>query len=213
MRTVFNTPVATPLFRAISRILVWSTGWRMEGRIPDEPRLVIVGAPHTSAWDLPYGLAFAFLFGLPVQWVGKKEVFRWPFGPFFRWMGGIPVDRSRPQGVVDQIVEQFRASRRLYLIITPEGTRRPVSRWKTGFYRIAMESGTPILLGYLDYGRKTCGPGPCFMPSGNMAADMQRIRDFYADKAPCRSEKWLLPEIPAEGESRADAGGNKMAAR
>jgi 1-acyl-sn-glycerol-3-phosphate acyltransferase len=114
--------------------------------------------------------------------MGKDALFRRPFKAFFRWLGGIPVDRSKPHNAVEQMVEIFAARESFILAVAPEGTRKRVEDWKTGFYRIAYGAGVPIVLGFIDYGRREGGIGPVVRPSGNLEADMEKIRAFYASK-------------------------------
>ena len=155
-------------------------GWRVEGSGPDIPRAVVVAAPHTSNWDLVFTLAIAATLGIRVSWMGKHTLFRPPFGRLMRAVGGLPVDRRASHGAVEAAVELLTSHDRLFLIISPEGTRGRSERWKTGFYRIAQGAGVPIVLGFLDYGRKVGGLGKVFVPTGDVEKDMEEIRVFYA---------------------------------
>jgi len=150
--------------------------------MPDLPKFVIVGAPHTSNWDFVMFLALAFVLESDVRFMGKAELFRWPFEGFFRWCGGVPVDRSKHHGLVEQMVQAVHESDEFRLVITPEGTRSRVSGWKMGFYHIAKEAEIPVVVGYVDSGTKTCGIGPTFTLTGNMEADVQSIKAFFKDK-------------------------------
>jgi 1-acyl-sn-glycerol-3-phosphate acyltransferase len=181
-RTIFDTPLLAPLLRRLAWVVLRVFGWRVEGERPPVARCVMIAAPHTSNWDLPMMLTVAFALRVRLCWMGKDVLFRRPAGMLFRWLGGIPVDRRRSTGMVEQAVEAFRASKTLVLVVPPEGTRSEVRRWKTGFYFIASGAGVPIALGFLDYGRKLGGIGPLFTPSGDLEGDMQAIRAFYADK-------------------------------
>jgi len=180
--TLFDTPVLKNLIRWGSIICLKISGWKLEGRLPDKHRFVMIAAPHTSNWDLPITLAIAFVFRLKLFSLGKKEMFRWPFGPIVRWLGVIPVDRSRSGNTVDQSIILFNENDDLVLTIPPEGTRKSVRYWKTGFYYIALGAGVPIVLGYIDYQKKRGGVGPSFIPTGDIDADMNKIREFYSDK-------------------------------
>ena len=120
-------------------------GWDVEGEIPNLSKFVIIGAPHTSNWDFPVAMALVLAIGLDAHWIGKHTLFRWPFGGLMRRLGGVPVVRSERRGEVDQIVEQFKDHERMVFGLSPEGTRRRVERWKTGFYHIALGAGVPIL--------------------------------------------------------------------
>jgi 1-acyl-sn-glycerol-3-phosphate acyltransferase len=178
-RTIFDTPVIRPLLRGISYGCMKLLGWQLEGEVPPIPKFVMIAAPHTSNWDLPVMLFAAFLYRARIFWMGKHTLFWGPLGPFFRWLGGIPIDRSGPRDLVAQSVDQFRANDTLILAVPPEGTRSRVRYWKTGFYYIALGAGVPIVLGYIDYSRKAAGLGPALQPSGNLDEDMKTIRAFY----------------------------------
>ncbi|MGH7804944.1 MAG: lysophospholipid acyltransferase family protein [Candidatus Binatia bacterium] len=179
--TIFDTPVLSGFLRRIARGCLALRGWSLEGAPPSERRYVIIAAPHTSNWDLPLTLALGFAFGLRIRWMGKDTLFRAPLGGFFRWLGGVAIDRSRPNGMVAASVERFRSAEDFVLVVPPEGTRSRVRYWKTGFYTIAHGAGVPIALGFLDYGRKVGGFGPALVPTGDIDADMRVIRDYYAN--------------------------------
>jgi 1-acyl-sn-glycerol-3-phosphate acyltransferase len=179
--TVFDTPVVNILLRWLALLLLKVTGWRKAGVLPAEPKYVMIAAPHTSNWDLPVMLMLAFVLGARVFWMGKDALFRRPFGTLFRWLGGIPVDRSKSNNAVEQAIQNFRDRESFVLLVAPEGTRKRVTHWKTGFYHIARGAGVPIVLGFLDYRRKVGGIGPVITPSGGIEADMDTIRQFYAD--------------------------------
>lgn len=168
---VFSRAVGTGILRAF--------GWRLEGTLPDVPKVLGIGAPHTSNWDFVFGIAAVLALGLRANWIGKHTLFRWPVGGLMRWLGGIPVDRTHAQGLVEQAVAMFDSRDRLVLGIAPEGTRKKVERWKTGFYHIAHGAGVPILPFYWDYRRKVLGFGPPLVPSGDLDADLERIYAFY----------------------------------
>lgn len=145
----------------------------------DVTRAVLIASPHTSNWDLPHMLAFGFELGLRPAWLGKREMFRGPAGPFFRWLGGIPVDRSKRANLVEQAVALFERPGPLVLVVPPSGTRGRVEYWRSGFYHIARGAGVPIVCSFLDYGRGVGGIGPIVEPSGDIRADMETIRAFY----------------------------------
>ena len=181
-RTIFDTPVANTLLRAGSRAFLRLNGWTLEGALPPEAtRSVLIAAPHTSNWDLPYTLMVAFCLRLNIYWMGKASIFRWPWGPLMRWLGGIAVDRSKSSNLVAASAAALRAADGpLQLVVPPEGTRGRTRQWKTGFYYIALEARVPIVLAYMDYERKLSGLGPVFTPSGDVEADMAAIKRFYA---------------------------------
>lgn len=170
----------SPLYWA-SRLWLRVFGWKAEGDVAAFKKYVVVAAPHTSNWDFPFMLAAAHVLGVRASWLGKHTLFAPPWGWFFRGLGGIPVDRRAPQTLVAQLAERFKAGDELILAVAPEGTRGKVPFWKSGFYHVAAESGVPIALGFLDYDRKLCGLGPYVTPTGNVRADMDRIRAFYRD--------------------------------
>ena len=177
--TIFDVPVLRSILRWVSMLYLRMIGWRWEGKLPDEPKYVIIVAPHTSNWDFPIGLAIAFATRFKGYWFGKDKLFRRPFGWFVRWLGGIPIDRSKSSDVVAQVIRVFTERERMALVLTPEGTRRKVAGWKTGFYHIARGANVPIVMAFLDYLHKTGGFGPLLKPSGDIRADMEVIRAFY----------------------------------
>jgi len=177
--TIFNTPVLGAILHRTSRFVLSLAGWRTEGQLPPIPKFVLVGAPHTSNWDLPFTLLTAFAFRARIHWLGKEAIFRRPFKGLFQWLGGIPVKRSQSHNLVEQSIQHFSRKKHLILTIAPAGTRKRVIRWKTGFYHIACGAQVPIALGFLDYRRKVGGIGPLVYPTGNITADMQTIRNFY----------------------------------
>jgi 1-acyl-sn-glycerol-3-phosphate acyltransferase len=180
--TMFESIRLRPLLRGVARWGLRINGWRVEGSLPAEAqRCVMIAAPHTSNWDLPYTLMAAFALELHARWMGKHTIFRWPFRTLMQWLGGIPVDRRQASNTVAASVDALRnADRSLQLIVPPEGTRSRTRQWKTGFWHIAMGADVPIVLAYMDYERKLVGLGPAFRPSGDIEADMREIRAFYA---------------------------------
>ena len=179
-RTIYDTPVINHFTYGLSWLFLRLAGWKMIDPAPDLPKFVLIGAPHTSNWDFVLTLAYAFVYGKRVFWMGKNSLFKFPFNRFFRWMGGIPIDRSKAHGVVAQTVEKFNGADELAICIAPEGARKRVPKWKTGFYHVAHGAGIPIVLGFLDYKKRQGGFGPVFMPTGDIEADMLEIRAFYA---------------------------------
>ena len=186
------------LRRTIARTFWAFSRWRLVTQpAPDRPA-ILIGAPHTSNWDFVYMLGIAWQLGIDVRWLGKHTLFRSWHGPFFRLLGGIPVDRANPSGIVDEVVRRVRAGEVFGLVITPDGTRSNKGYWKSGFYRIAMETGMPVTLGYVDLPTKTTGLGPTIELTGDVATDMDRIRGFYADKAGVRPELRVDPRLRDE---------------
>lgn len=176
------------LKRWIGQAFLRAAGWKMDGERPALDRYVIIAAPHTSNWDLPFMLAMAFVYDMPVRWMGKHTLFKPPFGPFFKRMGGMPIVRHCPGGVVGQMIEYFKENDSLVLMVPAEGTRSHVDYWKSGFYHIARGADVPVVLSYLDFSKKTGGIGPAVHLTGDYRADMDKIRAFYADKKGHRPE-------------------------
>ncbi|MBP6006806.1 MAG: lysophospholipid acyltransferase family protein [Rhodoferax sp.] len=181
-RTIFSTPIVNSLLRAFSLLFLKLAGWKVLGTLPAQARKsVFIAAPHTSNWDLPYTLMVAFVLRLNINWMGKASIFRFPFGPLMRWLGGVAVDRSKANNLVAASAQAIReANGALQLIVPPEGTRSKTRYWKTGFYHIAVMAQVPIVMAYMDYERKISGLGPMFVPTGDLEADMLQIKAFYA---------------------------------
>jgi 1-acyl-sn-glycerol-3-phosphate acyltransferase len=180
--TIFDTPIVNLIVRALSIAFMKITGWKVEGTLPPgETKFVMIAAPHTSNWDLPYMLMVAFILRLHVYWMGKSSIFSPPFGSVMKWLGGIPVNREQSTNMVAASAEAIKAATRpLQLVVPPEGTRSKVRYWKTGFYYIALAANVPIVLAYMDYEKKLTGLGPTIYPSGDIEADMKTIKAFYA---------------------------------
>lgn len=181
-------------------------GWRTEGTLPESARFVMIAAPHTSNWDLPFMLATSWVLGVRISWLGKHTLFRPPYGWFMRWLGGIPVDRRQAHNMVARVVEIFGESPSLVVAIPPEGTRKRAPYWKSGFYHIAAGAKLPIALGFLDYGRKVSGVGPALTPSGDLAADMATIRAFYQTVRGKFPDKETVPRLREEDAPVNEAG-------
>jgi len=177
-----NAPRVKPnaFTRWLGRTVLRLGGWSMEGEFPDVRKLVLIGAPHSSNWDGIWGLAAKLALGLDIRILGKDSLFRIPLvGLVLRRLGVIPVDRSAAHGVVEQSAAMIRRAERFWYGLAPEGTRKPVERWKTGFWKIAKAADVPVLPAYFHYGRKVIGIGPMFRLGEDMAVDMARIRDWY----------------------------------
>jgi 1-acyl-sn-glycerol-3-phosphate acyltransferase len=168
------------LCRKAGRAYLRLAGWRIEGSFPLDSKVVVIVAPHTSNWDFVVGVAVAFSLELRASWLGKHSLFRTPFKGLFRRLGGIPVNRSASHGVVDACVGAFKAAPALMLALAPEGTRKGVSQWKTGFYRIACAAGVPILPVGFDFRDHVVRLMPLFHPTGDMEQDLPRIRALFS---------------------------------
>ncbi len=156
-------------------------GWKITGQYPyDVPKLVLAVAPHTSNWDFPLGVLVNSAIRAKANYVGKHTLFVGPFGLFFRWLGGIPIDRRKKNNFVDATVEAFRQNARMHLVIAPEGTRTKVPKFKTGFYHIARLAGVPIALCTFNWPKKEVFFDPqLFYPTGDEAKDLEHIWNYY----------------------------------
>jgi 1-acyl-sn-glycerol-3-phosphate acyltransferase len=181
-RTIFTTPIVNTLLRWFSIGFLRLTGWRVEGALPPAGhKSVLIAAPHTSNWDLPYTLMVAFALRLTPYWMGKQSLFKFPFGPLMRWLGGIAVNREQSTNLVAASAQALvQAQGPVQLIVPPEGTRSKTRYWKTGFYYIALQAQVPIVLAFMDYSTRRSGLGPVFTTTGDVEVDMARIQAFYA---------------------------------
>ncbi len=169
------------LAHAIARSVLRLTGWRTHVISPRTSRYVLIGAPHTSSWDFVIMLLLMTVEGIPIRWMGKDALFRWPMGVFMRSLGAIPVNRRERTNLVDQVAAIFDEYDELIIGLSPEGTRNKASHWRTGFYYIAVKANVPIVMAYIDYENKVCGLGPSIKPTGDIQADFMIIRDFYSE--------------------------------
>lgn len=167
----------------LQRICKWTyerLGWSMQGEWPDLKKVVIIAAPHSSAWDVVIGLLLIQGTGLKVVFMGKQEVFRLPIiGRIIKHLGGMPVNRAAPGGVVEQVAEQIRNSEQMWFALAPEGTRKAVKDWKTGFWKIAKQANVPVCCAYFHFPDKVVGVGKVFELSDDMDADIAKIRAWY----------------------------------
>lgn len=177
--TIFNTPIISPILRLLSNLIMRLFGWRVDGKVPNLSKFIIIGAPHTSNWDFVLFLGIVFNLKLNVRYMGKAELFNNPFGWFFYWCGGVPVDRKKSVGLVEQMVEVCNQSEKFVLVIAPEGTRYHVNEWKHGFYHIAKSTNIPIVMAKVDGAHKTAHVGEVFHPGDDMEADMNAIKAAF----------------------------------
>ena len=177
--TIFNTPVLSGLFHLLARTIMRLVGWRVTGKLPDLPKFIMIGAPHTSNWDFILFLGVIFTLRADVRFMGKIELFRPPHGWFFRYCGGVPVDRKKSTGLVDQMVDAANQAERFILTIAPEGTRHHVAEWKRGFYHIAKGAGIPIVMAVVDGKHKEVRIGQVFQPTDDIEADMKSIQGYF----------------------------------
>ena len=164
-----------------ARMLLTLAGWRVAGEFPDQPKMVIIVAPHTTNWDFVVGILAVFALGLGVRYLGKDTLFRPPLGGLMRWLGGTPVVRHTPQGAVGDAAEMIAREDKVALAIAPEGTRTAGKAWRSGFYNIALAAKVPILPAAFDYPGKAVRLFPMFEPTGNYEADLARLQSCYAE--------------------------------
>jgi 1-acyl-sn-glycerol-3-phosphate acyltransferase len=191
-------PSAGSLRRIIGKSWLKAFGWTLAEPLPDVPKAVFVAAPHTSNWDLPFTLAVAWSLDMNISWAGKSTLFKAPFGPFFRALGGVPIDRSKAGNQAENIAKTITDTERLYLVIAPSGTRKKRDHWKSGFYHIARMADVPMMLAFLDYEKKRGGIAFTMEPSGDIGKDMDRIRAFYADVRGKHPEREATPKLREE---------------
>lgn len=166
----------------LSRWILVKLGWTIQIDIPDIKKYVTIAAPHTSNWDFPLGILTAKAVKLDAHWMGKHSLFRWPFGWFFKAIGGTPIRREEGRNYIQQMADLFDSSEALVLALAPEGTRSKTDHWKTGFHYIARAANVPILMGYLDWGKRQVGIGGMFYPVEDIEANFARIREFYKNR-------------------------------
>ena len=176
-------------------VLAWfrHSGWRVEGELPPVAKFVILGASHTSNWDFPDFLGTVHQLGRRVRFIGKKSLFRWPMGGFMRALGGVPVDRTARQDLVAQIVDEFARHDDFALIVAAEGTREATTRWRTGYYQIALKAGVPIVCAGPNYPRRLGIIGPVIHPTGDYDADMAPAFAFFRSLHPRHPERAAFP--------------------
>jgi hypothetical protein len=174
----------------VSRFALWVLGWKVQGPRPPFERYVAIFGPHTSYWDAPIAIFMSFVLRVKGNWLGKHTIFRWPFGYLFRAIGGIPVERSAHHNFVDEAVRVFAENERIILALAPEGTRKCTDHWKSGFYHIAVQAKVPIVLAFFDFERKLTGnTGVVLYPTGDILADLERIREVYDAITPRHPER------------------------
>ncbi|MDT9591945.1 1-acyl-sn-glycerol-3-phosphate acyltransferase [Nocardioides zeae] len=183
--------------RRIARVLLRLARWRTTGQVPE--RGILVGAPHTSNWDWVLTLLLAWDSRVRIRLLVKKSLFRGPLGPLLRSTGAVALDRSDPGPTIRRLLADAADDEAFLLGIAAEGTRGPGEYWKSGFYRISQQTGIPVTLAFLDVPSRTVGWGPTFELTGDVRADMDRLRAFYADKRGFRPENAIEPRLRSEG--------------
>ncbi|MGZ8750373.1 MAG: lysophospholipid acyltransferase family protein [Pseudonocardia sp.] len=184
------------LRRNFARLALRAARWKTVGTVPR--RAVLVGAPHTSNWDWVLTMLLAWDHDIQIRLLVKQEFFRGPLAPLLRATGAIALDRSSPGATIRSLLADAEGDEPFVLGIAAEGTRSRGEYWKSGFYRIAQQSGLPITLAFLDAPSRTVGWGPTFAPTGDVRADMDLIRAFYADKTGVRPEGFTPPRLREE---------------
>ena len=165
--------------RWFGRTFYRAIGWNLEGKIADAQRVMVVAAPHTSNWDFVYGICVILGINARVRWLGKHSIFKFGVAWFFRWLGGIPVNRAKPDAVMGYVDKAVKKDNGLIIVVAPEGTRKKATKWKTGFLRIAKKNNCVIQLGALDFGNKRIVLGDVFEPTGDNEADIAAIIEYY----------------------------------
>ena len=168
------------ILRKIARFGINISGWTIKGNIPNQERIVIIAAPHTSNWDFILAMLAILGLNIKVRWLGKKSIFKPGFKLFFEWLGGIPVYRDDPSTLIEKVVNIVKKEKSIVIAMTPEGTRKKVKRWKTGFLRIAKQTQSKILLISIDAPTKSIEIGKIFNPSGNSEEDLAYIQNYYS---------------------------------
>ena len=181
-----TAPRPSPAQRG-ARALLEALGWRTVLIRPPGPKGIIIVYPHTSNWDFIIGMMYRIGCGLPLRWMGKDTLFRWPLRRLLLHLGGMPINRREQSGFVAALLAEFARNKWLWLAMAPEGTRRHTDHWKSGFYRIALAGDLPVGLGYIDYATRTLGIDSYLRLSGDASQDMARIGAFYAGKRGLRA--------------------------
>jgi 1-acyl-sn-glycerol-3-phosphate acyltransferase len=198
METTLIPPVGEEVHRrgnfitkSLATLALVVTGWRFEGGLPNLRKFVIIVAPHTSNWDFPTGVMAMYALGLRGTFLGKDSLFKPPLGWLMRWLGGMPVDRSSTNNVVDQSVAYFTTRDRLIFVLSPEGTRKPIEKWRTGFYWVAVGARVPIVPVAFDFPRKRFMIFPPQTMTGDVHTDMTHLRSFFKSSMAYRPENYV----------------------
>ena len=193
------------MLQAIAKAILKIGGWEMVGTHPQAPKAVVIAAPHTSNWDGFWGLVCRVALGVDIHFFAKRSLFWFPLSTLLRALGGIPLDRKRAGSAVDQAIEMFKTHESFYFGLAPEGTRSRADHWKSGFYRIAQGADVPVILGFLDYGKRRIGIGPTLRLSGDPQKDLEFFREFYRDvqgRRPEMAGPVTFPERPKRVKRR-----------
>jgi 1-acyl-sn-glycerol-3-phosphate acyltransferase len=177
----------------LARLILKAGGWTIVGDIPKVDKAVLIAAPHTSNWDGIWGMVYRVAAKLDVHFFAKRSLFWFPLGPILRLLGGVPLDRDRAGGAVQQAVDLFDANETMIFGLSPEGTRKHTGYWKTGFYRIAVAADVPIILGHFDYAKREIGITRLLPLTGDRDADLDAIREYYASHGSARHPEKVGP--------------------
>jgi 1-acyl-sn-glycerol-3-phosphate acyltransferase len=172
------------IMRGLAIAVLGLLGWSIRGELPNLPKFIVVGAPHTSNWDWLLVMAVAYALRVRISWMVKHTFFRWPLKKLLVWQGGVVVNRQAANDVVGESISRFEQAKEFILCITPEGTRSKVQKWKTGFYHIAQGAKVPIVPAIFDYGRKQVRFAPLFNPTGDLVTDLGTLKAVYAGVVP-----------------------------
>ncbi|MFN8646444.1 MAG: 1-acyl-sn-glycerol-3-phosphate acyltransferase [Gemmatimonadales bacterium] len=183
----------TPAGAALARRLLALAGWRVVGAMPPLPRFVLIVAPHTSNWDFPLCILAMFAIRFRLSWLGKHTLFRWPVTGLLRWLGGEPIERTAAHGTVGAAIDRFKTREQWVLGISPEGTRKRVEEWKTGFHRIAVGAGVPIVPVAVDYSRKVVDILAPVWPTPDADADIRALRRLFHPRMARFPDRYVLP--------------------
>lgn len=189
---MYEDPAPALLSRVVRRLLLSFyrfRGWKAVGAPPADRRCVIIAVPHTSNWDFVNFLGLTNELGIKAHFMGKTSLFRWPMNRFMHDMGGVPVVRTGNHNYVELMIAEFARRKEFMLTIAPEGTRGAVKQWRSGFYHIALGAKVPMVCGMMDYADRVGGLGPAIMPTGDYAADMAKVFEFYKASRPRHPER------------------------
>ena len=208
-KTIFDNKPLLLFTQGVAKFLLICCRWRAIGKKPDAPKYITIAAPHTSNWDFFFTILIALKFDIQIHWLGKASLFEGLFGKFLLYLGGIPVDRSKSNNMVDQMVELVKSQENFTLVVPPEGTRKHVTKWKTGFYYIALKAEVPILLGFLDFKRRTGGfLGEMYYPTGDAEKDIGEIQMVYKNIIGKNAENFYNAPLSASISNTESAKGS-----
>ncbi|MBE0482739.1 MAG: lysophospholipid acyltransferase family protein [Bacterioplanes sp.] len=186
----------------LGRLILSLFGWKVTGPLPNVPKAVMIGGPHTSNWDGVVTLSAMAMLRLDARVMIKDSAFVGPLGSLLRWFGAMPIDRNSARDVVQQTVDQLNAHEQFMVIVSPEGTRDGASQWKSGFWRIASAAGVPIIVATADHKKKEVSFPGLVMPSEDMDADMKQVLEFYRGVEPRHPERLSAPLAAMRNEQR-----------